>query len=194
MNYQNACYSGSFGTSEQIPASVRPEVSFVGRSNVGKSSLLNKLLNRKALAKVSSSPGKTSTVNFFTVDDTIDLVDLPGYGYAKVGRAERERWDELINGYYEQYRYYALVVSLIDIRHEASALDEQMIEFLRACELPFIVALTKADKLAKSKLKQQEKALRGQLGLGAETEVIITSAVTGQGMDQLRRTIEDACA
>ncbi len=194
MNYQNACYSGSYGTAEQIPASLRPEVSFVGRSNVGKSSLLNKLLNRKALAKVSSSPGKTSTINFFTVDKTIDLVDLPGYGYAKVGRAERERWDELINGYYEQYRYYALVVSLIDIRHAATALDEQMIEFLRGCELPFIVALTKADKLAKSKIKQQEKALREQLGLDPETTVITTSAATGQGMDQLRRAMEEACA
>ena len=107
MNFNKAEFTGAYGTSAQIPESKRPEVSFVGRSNAGKSSLLNKLLNRKSLAKVSSVPGKTSTVNFFLVDETIDLVDLPGYGYAKVSKSEKGRWSEMINGYYDQYRYYA---------------------------------------------------------------------------------------
>ena len=147
MNYNLVKFQGAYGTSAQIPESIRPEVSFVGRSNVGKSSLINRLFNRKKLAKVSSMPGKTSTINFFTTDK-IDFVDLPGYGYAKVAKSEKARWSEMINGYFDQYRYYALVVSLIDIRHPATKLDEQMIEFLRACELPFIIALTKADKLS----------------------------------------------
>ena len=111
MNYNLVKFQGAYGTSAQIPESVRPEVSFVGRSNVGKSSLINRLFNRKKLAKVSSMPGKTSTINFFTTDK-IDFVDLPGYGYAKVAKSEKARWSEMINGYFDQYRYYALVVSL----------------------------------------------------------------------------------
>ena len=144
MDLNNIEFKGAYGTSAQIPTSKLPEVSFVGRSNVGKSSLINKLLNRKQLARVSQMPGKTSTINFFG-NDAIDLVDLPGYGYAKVAKSELGRWSEMINGYFDQYRFYALVVSLIDIRHPASKLDEQMIEFLKACELPFVIALTKAD-------------------------------------------------
>lgn len=107
-------------------------------------------------------PGKTSTINFFTTDK-IDFVDLPGYGYAKVAKSEKARWSEMINGYFDQYRYYALVVSLIDIRHPATKLDEQMIEFLRACELPFIIALTKADKLSKSQAAKQNQLFENSL-------------------------------
>ena len=137
MNYNLVEFKGAYGTSSQIPESKRPEVSFVGRSNVGKSSLINKLFNRKQLARVSSMPGKTSTINFFGTDE-IDFIDLPGYGYAKVAKSEKSRWSEMINGYFDQYRFYALVVSLIDIRHPATKLDEQMIEFLTACELPLL--------------------------------------------------------
>ena len=102
-------------------------------------------------------PGKTSTINFFG-NDAIDLVDLPGYGYAKVAKSELGRWSEMINGYFDQYRFYALVVSLIDIRHPASKLDEQMIEFLKACELPFVIALTKADKVSKNQANSSTSA------------------------------------
>ena len=122
MNYNLVEFKGAYGTSSQIPESKRPEVSFVGRSNVGKSSLINKLFNRKQLARVSSMPGKTSTINFFGTDE-IDFIDLPGYGYAKVAKSEKSRWSEMINGYFDQYRFYALVVSLIDIRHPATKLD-----------------------------------------------------------------------
>lgn len=133
MDLNNIEFKGAYGTSAQIPASKLPEVSFVGRSNVGKSSLINKLLNRKQLARVSQMPGKTSTINFFG-NDAIDLVDLPGYGYAKVAKSELGRWSEMINGYFDQYRFYALVVSLIDIRHpgeQARRADDRISESLR---------------------------------------------------------------
>lgn len=192
MDLNNIDFKGAYGTSAQIPPSKFPEVSFVGRSNVGKSSLINKLLNRKQLARVSSMPGKTSTINFFG-NDSIDLVDLPGYGYAKVAKSELGRWSEMINGYFDQYRFYALVVSLIDIRHPATKLDEQMIEFLKACELPFAIALTKADKLSNNQITKQVAALRKQLDVSADTPIIITSAEKGTGMDELRKTILAAC-
>lgn len=192
MDLNNIEFKGAYGPSAQIPASKLPEVSFVGRSNVGKSSLINKLLNRKQLARVSQMPGKTSTINFFG-NDAIDLVDLPGYGYAKVAKSELGRWSEMINGYFDQYRFYALVVSLIDIRHPASKLDEQMIEFLKACELPFVIALTKADKVSKNQANKQIAALRKQLDLGPEVEMILTSSEKGTGMDALRKTILAAC-
>ena len=192
MNYNLVTFKGAFGTSSQIPPSKHPEVSFVGRSNVGKSSLINKLFNRKQLARVSSMPGKTSTINFFGTDE-IDFVDLPGYGYAKVAKSEKSRWSEMINGYFDQYRYYALVVSLIDIRHPATKLDEQMVEFLKACELPFVIALTKADKLSKSQANRQAVAIRKQLALPQDIEFVITSSEKGTGIDQLRTIIEKAC-
>ena len=192
MDLNNIEFKGAYGTSAQIPTSKLPEVSFVGRSNVGKSSLINKLLNRKQLARVSQMPGKTSTINFFG-NDAIDLVDLPGYGYAKVAKSELGRWSEMINGYFDQYRFYALVVSLIDIRHPASKLDEQMIEFLKACELPFVIALTKADKVSKNQANKQIAALRKQLDLAPEVEMILTSSEKGTGMDALRKTILAAC-
>lgn len=192
MDLNNISFKGAYGTSAQIPTSKLPEVSFVGRSNVGKSSLINKLLNRKQLARVSSMPGKTSTINFFG-NDSIDLVDLPGYGYAKVAKSELGRWSEMINGYFDQYRFYALVVSLIDIRHPATKLDEQMIAFLKACELPFIIALTKADKVSKNQVNKQIAALRKQLDLGPDVPMIVTSSAKGTGMDELRKTILAAC-
>ena len=136
MNYHNVSFAAAYGTSGQLPASTRPEVAFVGRSNVGKSSLLNKLFNRKKLAKVSSKPGKTSTINFFNAENS-HFVDLPGYGYAQVSKSEKVRWAEMINGYFDQDRNFTLVVSLIDIRHPATSLDVQMVEFLKEAELPF---------------------------------------------------------
>ena len=192
MDLNNISFKGAYGTSAQIPPSKLPEVSFVGRSNGGKSSLINKLLNRKQLARVSSRPGKTSTINFFG-NEALDLVDLPGYGYAKVAKSELGRWSEMIEGYFDQYRFYALVVSLIDIRHPATKLDEQMIAFLKACELPFVIALTKADKVSKNQANKQIAALRKQLDLGPEVELIVTSSEKGTGMDTLRKTILAAC-
>lgn len=191
INYQLARFATSYGTVGQLPASTHPEVSFAGRSNVGKSSLLNKLFNRRALAKVSSKPGKTTTINFFEVDG-VHFVDLPGYGYARVAQSEKERWADLIGGYYDQERSFNLVVSLIDVRHEAQKLDVQMVEFLKERELNFIVALTKADKLSHGKAVRQRDAIAKQLGLD-RSRFVLTSSETGEGIDELKRRIAEAC-
>ena len=191
MNFHNASFKAAYGTSEQLPASTGPEVSFAGRSNVGKSSLLNKLMYRKGLAKVSSTPGKTATINFYDVDGH-DLVDLPGYGYAKVSKAEKGRWSELIEGYYNQDRDFALVVSLIDIRHEPSALDRNMVQFLMDAELPFAIALTKADKLSKQQQMKQRAAIKKALKLPGGVPMVVTSSEKGDGIDELRALINRA--
>ena len=190
LNYETARYEASYGTIAQLPKPTTPEVSFVGRSNVGKSSLLNRLLGRKQLARVSSVPGKTANINFFDVDG-VKFVDLPGYGYAKVSHTEKQRWADLIGGYFEQERSFNLVISLVDIRHEAQKLDLQMVDFLTEAELPFVVALTKADKITRNKQSQAAAALRSSFGL-AQEQIIITSSETGLGIDELRRRIEDA--
>ena len=182
MNYHNVKFTAAYGTSKQLPPSTRAEVSFVGRSNVGKSSLMNKLFNRKKLAKVSATPGKTSTINF---------VDLPGYGFAQVSKSEKARWREMIEGYYNQDREFCCVVSLIDIRHPATALDVNMIEFLIAAELPFMIVCTKADKLSKNKCAQSIAALRRQLGFSRdEVEIIPISSANGSGIDDLKTALE----
>jgi GTP-binding protein len=191
LRYDQARFEASYGHAADIPEAELPEVSFAGRSNVGKSSLLNKLVGRKALAKVSSTPGRTANVNFFEVDG-IYLVDLPGYGFAKVSKAEQKRWANLISDYFAQERSFNLVVALVDIRHDAQKLDVQMLDFLRNSELPFIVALTKADKLSKNKQEQQRSRLAKQFGLSRD-QLIVTSAQTGQGIDELKRRIEEAC-
>ncbi|MFC2629623.1 ribosome biogenesis GTP-binding protein YihA/YsxC [Lancefieldella rimae] len=190
LKYETARYEASYGTIAQLPKPTTPEVSFVGRSNVGKSSLLNRLLGRKQLARVSSVPGKTANINFFDVDG-VKFVDLPGYGYAKVSHTEKQRWADLIGGYFEQERSFNLVISLVDIRHEAQKLDLRMVDFLTEAELPFVVALTKADKITRNKQNQAAAALRSSFGL-AQEQIIITSSETGLGIDELRRRIEDA--
>ena len=190
MNYHNVKFTAAYGTSKQLPPSTHAEVSFVGRSNVGKSSLMNKLFNRKKLAKVSATPGKTSTINFFEAE-WADFVDLPGYGFAQVSKSEKARWREMIEGYYNQDREFCCVVSLIDIRHPATALDVNMIEFLIAAELPFMIACTKADKLSKNKCAQSIAALRRQLGFSRdEVEIIPISSANGSGIDDLKAALE----
>ena len=185
INFKNVIYDRSFGTSKQLPESTLPEVAFAGRSNVGKSSLLNKLVGQKNLARVSQKPGKTATINFFTAGDAY-LVDLPGYGYAQVSHAERDRWAELIEGYFNQDRNFAVVCSLIDIRHPASELDENMVGFLQEAELPYLIVLTKGDKLSKSKCNQQRAAIKRQLGVADDVPMIVTSSLKGDGIDALR--------
>ncbi len=188
MNFHDARFKAAYGTAAQLPESTLPEVAFAGRSNVGKSSLLNRLMFRKGLAKVSGTPGKTATVNFYDVDG-VDLVDLPGYGYAKRSKAELQRWSELIGGYFDQDRLFALVVSLIDIRHDPSALDHDMVTFLTESGLPFAIALTKADKLSRQKSLSQAAAIKRQLKLPKGTPMIVTSSSEGTGIDELRKLI-----
>ena len=191
INYQLAKFEASYGTIAQLPESTTPEVAVAGRSNVGKSSLLNKLFGRKNLVKVSSKPGKTANINFFDVDG-IRFVDLPGYGFAQVSKAEKERWANLISGYFNQERSFNLVISLVDIRHEAQKLDVEMIGFLHEAGLPCLVALTKADKLSRGKQNQQAALLSHQLDVPRD-QMVITSAETGQGIDELKRRIAEAC-
>ncbi len=191
MNFHNASFRAAYGTSSQLPKSVNAEISFAGRSNVGKSSILNKLMYRKDLAKVSSQPGKTATINFYNVDGS-DFVDLPGYGYAKVAKKEKYRWSELIEGYFSQERRFALVVCLIDIRHDASELDKQMVEFLQHRDLPFTIVFTKADKLSKSQGIRQAASLKKRFNVEDEGNFIITSSQKGTGIDELRKLIEHA--
>ena len=191
LRYDTARFEASYGSADNLPEPTTPEVSFVGRSNVGKSSLLNRLVGRKALAKVSSTPGRTANVNFFDVDG-VSFVDLPGYGYAKVSKNERQRWADLIGGYFEQERSFNLVVALVDIRLEAQKIDREMLDYLKEEELPFVVALTKADKLSRPKQQHQVAVLSKQLSV-PRSQMVVTSAKTGLGIDELRRRIEDAC-
>ncbi|MBR3328205.1 MAG: YihA family ribosome biogenesis GTP-binding protein [Atopobiaceae bacterium] len=191
IKFETARFEAAFGTAEQLPESTTPEVAFAGRSNVGKSSLINKVVRRKALARTSSQPGKTANINFYLVDG-IRLVDLPGYGFAKVSGKERQRWADLISGYFDQERSFNLVVALVDIRHDAQKLDVQMLDFLADAELPFVVALTKADKLSRAKADQQAARLAKQFGI-PRSQMVVTSAEKGTGIDELRRRIEDAC-
>lgn len=191
LKYETARYEASYGTVGQLPEPTTPEVAFAGRSNVGKSSLLNRLVGRKALARVSSQPGKTANINFFDVDG-VRFVDLPGYGFAKVSQRERRRWADLIGGYFAQGRSFNLVVSLVDIRHDAQQLDRDMLGFLTENELPYVVALTKADKLSCARQSQQAAALARQFGID-RTRMIVTSSETGLGIGELRRVIEEAC-
>lgn len=192
MNFNKAKYVASYGTTSQLPASKACEVAFAGRSNVGKSSLLNALLNRKNLAKVSSKPGKTATINFFDVDG-VDFVDLPGYGFAKVSKSELDRWADLIEEYFNQERNLVLAVSLVDIRHDPSDLDYSMIEFLKAVEAPFAVVLTKADKLSKQKANANKQRIIKLLELDRSVPVLLTSSEKKTGIDELRKIIEQAC-
>ena len=199
LNYQSAAFVASYASLEALPASTLPEVSFVGRSNVGKSSLMNKVFGRKGLVKVSSTPGKTAAINFFSVDAKTGgggahFVDLPGYGYAQVSKAERAHWQGLIEGYFEQQRRHALVVALVDIRHDASKLDLQMIEYLAKCELPYMIAFTKADKLSGAQQQRQVAALCKQLAATGDAVVCATSSESGAGVADVKALIEDALA
>lgn len=193
MNYNKADFMASYGISSQLPDSDRPEISFSGRSNVGKSSLINKLCSRKNLARVSATPGKTATINFYEVDSCY-FVDLPGYGYAKISKAEKKRFGELMEGYFQSGRPIRLVVQLIDMRHAPTADDLQMIDFLQQIGLPFVVVLTKADKLKPTQYKKRLEELGTELpNLGTGVQVIPFSSVKGQGSEQLKTVIEQAC-
>lgn len=193
MNYNKVIFERAFGLSSQLSPCDCPELVFTGRSNAGKSSLLNKLFNRKALARVSSMPGKTATINFYRLDD-VRFVDLPGYGYAKVAKGERRRWDELIGGYFAQDRDVALVFLLVDMRHAPSSDDVTMANYLIESEMPFIVLLTKSDKLNKTKREERLKAFADELPCGDEITMIPVSSETGEGIEALRDIIADIVA
>ena len=190
MNWNKVEFESAFGTLEQLTESDLPEICFSGRSNVGKSSLINKILNRKSIARVSSTPGKTVTVNFYRLDD-VRLVDLPGYGYAKVADRDRERWAELMEGYFRTDRNIKLCLQLIDMRHPATEFDISMLQFLSHFEIPYAVVLTKCDKLNKTEFTNRLDSLKDELGeLGDGVTIIPFSALKGTGADEVRKAVE----
>lgn len=191
MRYDNAVFETSFGVAAQLKNSDLPEIAFSGKSNVGKSSLLNKILGRKSIARVSSMPGKTVTINFFKLDNC-RFVDLPGYGYAKVSHSEKLRWAELMETYFSSGRDIRLVVQLIDMRHKPSEQDLDMIRYMNANDIPFIVALTKCDKLNKTERMKQLELICGILAEYGEISVVPFSALKGDGTEELRNLIESA--
>lgn len=170
------------------PEPTLPEVAFAGRSNVGKSSLLNRLVRRKKLARVSNTPGRTREINFFRVNDEFILVDLPGYGYARISKEQRAAWRPLIEGYMRQSPQLRGIVQLIDARHDPTTEDRQMLDFLAELGVPSIIVLTKIDKLTTAQAAKRITELSSTLGLGEE-QVITFSAVSGRGRDELAEAI-----
>ncbi len=193
MKIETAVFETSAGVSGQLIASTLPEIAFSGRSNVGKSSLINKLLNRKSLARTSATPGKTATINFYKLD-TMRLVDLPGYGYAKLSASEKKRFSQTIEHYFDDDRDLRLVLQLIDMRHPPTANDLQMLDYLVECEIPFVIVLTKADKLNKTEREKRLAALETELADFEGIQCIPFSAVNGEGVELLRSVLDDVTA
>ena len=191
MRFDKVKYEASYGTAQQLPASEHIEIAFAGRSNVGKSSMLNKILNRKNLARVSSVPGKTVTVNFFDCDG-IKLVDLPGYGYAKVNFNEKKRWADLMEGYFTSDRNIRLVVQLTDMRHPVTKDDLDMMRFMQSAGYDFIVVMTKSDKLNKTERTKRMDNIHTELAEFGDVKIIPFSASNGEGADEIRKAIEAA--
>lgn len=192
MRFDRAEFEYAAGLAEQLRPSDLPEVAFSGRSNVGKSSLINKLLNRRALARTSATPGKTATVNFYRLE-TARLADLPGYGYAKVSGSEKRRWTELIGGYFNGDRDLRLVLQLLDARHTPSRDDYQMLDYMVEHEIPFVAVLTKMDKLNKTQRQQRLEAFQQELSDYEGITLIPFSAVTGEGAEALQEILSAVC-
>ena len=190
LNYNKAEFTAAYGKFSQIPAPERIEIAFAGHSNVGKSTLINKLFNRKNLARVSSVPGKTATINFYGLDNFY-FVDLPGYGYAKVSKSEKERWSGLIEGYLSSDRDIRLVFMLVDMRHAPTKDDVQMINYLIDTEMPFVIVLTKADKLNKTERAKRLEAFKNEIPCFEDIHTIPFSSQTFEGVEELRQIVED---
>ena len=185
VNLETVC-----GITSKLPKNRLPEIAFAGKSNVGKSSLINGLMNRKALARTSAQPGKTQTINFYNINQELYFVDLPGYGYAKVSREEKEKWGKMVEKYLRQSNVLRAVFLLIDIRHDPSANDKLMYDWICANGFQPIVIATKAEKINRSQLQKQVKAVRQGLGVDKETAVIPFSAQTRQGRDEIYEMID----
>lgn len=184
INTHNADILLSAANKSHYPQDEIPEVALAGRSNVGKSSFINTLLNRKNLARTSGKPGKTQLLNFFNVDDKLRLVDVPGYGYARVSKKEREKWGRMIEEYLTSRENLKAVVSLVDFRHEPSADDVQMYEFLKYYEIPVILVATKADKIPRGKWNKHESMIKKKLDFDTSDSFIIFSSVTREGLEK----------
>ena len=183
INTHNAEILLSAANKSHYPQDEIPEIALAGRSNVGKSSFINTLLNRKNLARTSGKPGKTQLLNFFNIDDKLRFVDVPGYGYAKVSKTERAKWGKMIEEYLTSRENLRAVVSLVDFRHEPSTDDVQMYEFLKYYEIPVIVVATKADKIPRGKWNKNESVIKKKLDFDKNDDFIVFSSVNKDGLD-----------
>ncbi|AJK86934.1 MULTISPECIES: ribosome biogenesis GTP-binding protein YihA/YsxC [Lysinibacillus] len=176
---------------DQYPEDGLPEFALAGRSNVGKSSFINRMIGRKALARISSKPGKTQTLNFYKIEEQLFFVDVPGYGYAKVSKSEREAWGKMIERYFTGRQELKAVVQIIDLRHPPTADDRMMYDFLKHYNIPCIVIATKADKIPKGKWDKHKKIVKETLEMEKNDPLIVFSSETGLGFEEAWRTIEN---
>lgn len=190
MDVQNVKLEAVGVKFEQFPETGYPEVAFAGRSNVGKSSLINGLINRKALARTSGQPGKTQTINFYNVEETLYFVDLPGYGYARTSKTNRESWGKMIEYYLNRRKELGMILLLVDIRHKPNENDQLMMNYIRKSGLEPLVVATKADKLKRSQVKKHVKIIADTLKLETTEQVIPFSAMTKQGKDEVWTEID----
>ncbi len=190
IDFNNVKLETSAGNISGLPADSLPEIVFSGKSNVGKSSTINKIINRKSLARTSNTPGKTVTINFYSTGDT-RLVDLPGYGYAKRSFSKKRKWSELVQNYFSNRKNIALVIQIIDIRHHPSLEDLQMIEYLVSSGLPFVVLLNKVDKLNKTQKQDRLSKINTELKY-QNINTLVISSKTGENIDKLRQIICDS--
>ena len=178
---------------EQYPDSDLPEIALAGRSNVGKSSFINKILNRKKLVRISSKPGKTQTLNFFLINEMMHFVDVPGYGYAKVSKTEREAWGKMIETYITSRDQLRAVVLLVDLRHSPTKDDVMMYDFLKHYQIPVIIVATKADKIPKGKWDKHAKVVRETMQIEEGDELVLFSSETGMGKEKAWSIIDRLC-
>ena len=190
MNFNQIEFETSFGRPDQFFESDCPEIAFVGRSNVGKSSMINRVFSRKNLARVSSSPGKTATINFFKLGN-MRFADLPGYGFARVSKEEKDRWGKLMDAYFSSGRQIELVLSLMDMRHPPSKDDLVMTDFLIQSGIPFVIVLTKVDKLSKKEREKMRGIIRDAVGDDIDVTMIEFSSETGEGTEEIRTLFEE---
>lgn len=190
MKVHNAEIVISAVSPKQYPETDLPEIALAGRSNVGKSSFINRMIGRKALARISAKPGKTQTLNFYKIEEQLFFVDVPGYGYAKVSKSEREAWGKMIETYLTARRQLKAVVQIIDLRHEPTDDDCMMYDFLKHYEIPTIIIATKADKVKKGKWEHNKKVIKEVLDMDPRDPIILFSSETGKGYDQAWEEIE----
>jgi len=191
MKIKNVELENVCGITSKLPETDKVEIAFAGKSNVGKSSLINALVNRKALARTSATPGKTQTINFYNINEEMYLVDLPGYGYAKVSESEKEKWGKLIERYLHTSKQLKAVFLLIDIRHDPSANDRMMYEWIVEMGYQPIIIATKLDKLKRSQVQKNVKAIKEGLGVLPGTIIIPFSSETKQGRDEIWELVEN---
>ena len=190
MLIKNASLETVCGYTSKLPKNTKPEIAFAGKSNVGKSSLINALMNRKALARTSAQPGKTQTINFYNINDAMYLVDLPGYGYAKASEEVKAKWGKMIENYLHTSKQLKAVFLLIDIRHDPSANDRMMYEWMVYQGFAPIIIATKLDKIKRSQIQKNVKAIREGLNVQPGTTIIPFSAETKQGRDEIWKLID----